>query len=195
MVGESEARVRSRDRSLMLVRAWRNPEPSSAASDRARRMWMRAANGLGDALQWLRLRLLGPENKAAHLLTGERGEEIVYWHLQRMGWKILARRWRSPGEHGDIDLVAFDGEYLCFIEVKTRTSRGMIPAALAVDADKRRMLRQMARLYLRRQSKEKRPEKTRFDVVEVYLERDGNHAVHLHRDAFGWSDRRRRYRD
>ena len=143
----------------------------------------------------LRRRVFGPERKPAHLLTGERGEEIVYWHLQRLGWKILARRWRSSGEHGDIDLVAHDGQMLCFIEVKTRTSRGMIPALLSVDAEKRRMLRLMARLYLRRLPRDQRTEKHRFDVAEVYLEPDGRHAVQMHRNAFGWSERRRRFRD
>ena len=149
----------------------------------------------GNALGSLRRRVLGPERRPAHLLTGERGEEIVYWHLQGMGWKVLARRWRCPGEHGDIDLVAHDGVALRFIEVKTRTGRGLIPAVLSVDGSKRRMLRQMARLYLRRVPRELRAEQTRFDVVEVYLEADGEHTVEMHRDAFGWSERRRRYRD
>lgn len=177
------------------MRAWRSPEPSSPTARHARAAWMRLLRAVGDALGSLRRRVSGPESRPAHLLTGERGEEIVYWHLQRMGWKILSRRWRSPGEHGDIDLVAHDGEAISFIEVKTRTSRGMIPAVLAVDADKRRMLRLMARLYLRRLPQNLRAKKTRFDVVEVYLEADGRHGIQMHRDAFGWSDRRRRYRD
>lgn len=106
-----------------------------------------------------------------HLVTGERGEREALFHLRKMGYRIVARRWKSAKLWGDVDLIGWDGEWLCFIEVKTRSGReGMAAAESAVDEDKQQMLRRMARAYLRGF-----PEKlsedvaVRFDVVSVYL--------------------------
>ena len=105
---------------------------------------------------------------APHLATGLRGEDAAYFHLRRLGYVIVARRWRSARQPGDIDLIGWNGEWLCFIEVKTRTRRDDMTAESAVDEDKRRMLRRMAREYLRNyDDREKIP--VRFDVVSVYL--------------------------
>jgi putative endonuclease len=105
---------------------------------------------------------------APHLATGTRGEEAALFHLRRHGYTIIARQWRSIKLRGDIDLIGWDGDTLCFIEVKTRTSRAWEPAEAAVDEEKKRMLRRMARAYLRRCDNAE-DLKTRFDVVSVYL--------------------------
>ncbi len=146
-------------------------------------------------MQWLMQHIPGVPRQPAHLLIGERGEDIVFWHLQREGWKVIARRWRSPQERGDLDLVAMDGSTLCFVEVKTRTSRGMVPAQLAVDQSKRRMLRSMARLYLRSLPQELRRIRTRFDVVAVYLIPGESASIEMHRNVFDWRERRHFNRD
>ena len=71
---------------------------------------------------------------------------------------------------GDVDLIAWDDGRLCFVEVKTRTARDMSPAESAVDEDKRRMLRGLARAYLRAFPEvERKTIPVRFDVVSVYL--------------------------
>src|ERR1700751_2264432 len=67
----------------------------------------------------------------AHLATGERGEREALFHLRKMGYIIVARRWKSAKMWGDIDLVGWDGEWLCFIEVKTRRGRGAMAAESA----------------------------------------------------------------
>jgi putative endonuclease len=105
---------------------------------------------------------------APHLATGTRGEEAALFHLRRHGYTIIARQWRSMKLRGDIDLIGWDGNTLCFIEVKTRSSRAWEPAEFAVDEEKQRMLRRMARAYLRRCDNAE-DLKTRFDVVSVYL--------------------------
>lgn len=120
----------------------------------------------------------------AHLVTGMRGEDAAYFHLRRLGFIVVARRWRSPRLRGDIDLVGWDGESLCFIEVKTRTSRSFQPAEAAVDREKQKTLGRMAREYLRNMTDVERIP-VRFDVVSVYFTNDGP-EFELFRGAFGW---------
>ena len=103
-----------------------------------------------------------------HLRRGVLGERTAKKFLQKAGLKFLAANFRS--EHGEIDLIFRDGDCLCFIEVKTRSSEDWTRPAAAVDARKKRLLSQTALDYLRRL---KNPEvKFRFDIVEVLL-RDG----------------------
>lgn len=121
---------------------------------------------------------------AVHLATGLRGEDAAYFHLRRLGYTIVARRWRSPKLKGDIDLIGWDGEWLCFVEVKTRSSRSFQPAEVAVDRDKRAMLLQMAREYMRQlEDRDRVP--ARFDVVSVYLS-DKQPEFEVFRNAFAW---------
>jgi putative endonuclease len=122
----------------------------------------------------------------AHLATGERGEREALFHLRKMGYTIVARRWKSAKLWGDVDLVGWDGEWLCFIEVKTRSGRDAISAESAVDRDKQDMLRRMARAYLRGFPEKLRADvPVRFDVVSVYLLPSGV-EFDLYPGAFGW---------
>jgi len=123
---------------------------------------------------------------AEHLLTGERGEREALFYLRRMGYTVVARRWKSSRLRGDVDLIGWDGEWLCFVEVKTRGGRDAGPAELAVDEEKQRMLRRMARSYLGGFPWKLRAEvPVRFDVVSVYLLPSGVECE-LYREAFGW---------
>lgn len=108
---------------------------------------------------------------ADHITTGLRGEDAAYFHLRRLGYIVVARRWRSPRLRGDIDLIAWDGDSLCFVEVKTRTSRDFEPAEAAVDEKKREMLARMAQEYIR-QMENFEQVSVRFDVVSVYFTQD-----------------------
>ncbi|MDT7811387.1 MAG: putative endonuclease, partial [Acidobacteriaceae bacterium] len=74
--------------------------------------------------------------RAAHLELGRRGEEAAFFYLRRHGYIVVARDWRSGKARGDLDLVAWEGDTLCFIEVKTRGSRNVATAESAVDHDK-----------------------------------------------------------
>jgi putative endonuclease len=124
---------------------------------------------------------------ATHLATGERGEREALFHLRKLGYVIVAKRWKTAKLWGDVDLIAWDGQYLCFVEVKTRSRRGEITAESAVDTDKREMLQRMARAYLRRFPEKLRGEiQVRFDVVSVYLLPAGA-EFDLYPSAFGWS--------
>ena len=147
------------------------------------------------ALQWLHhaaLRLGRIEPEQAHLETGKRGEFEALFYLRQQGYRMAERRWRTRGLNGDLDLIAWDGETLAFIEVKTRTKRDFFAAESSIDEAKRRMLFRMARAYTRTLPDwEKDPAPVRFDVVAVYL-LDGKVEFTLTRDAFrpqgpGWT--------
>jgi putative endonuclease len=125
----------------------------------------------------------------SHLATGERGEWEALFHLRKMGYTVVDQRWKSAKLRGDIDLIGWDGEWLCFVEVKTRSTRrerGEMTAEMAVDREKQDMLRRMARAYLRLFPEKLRTEiQVRFDVVSVYLLPSGV-EFDLYRGAFGW---------
>ncbi len=129
--------------------------------------------------------LLPPSRRAAHLETGTRGEEDAYFYLRRQGYTVVARNWRTPRRHGEIDLIAWEGDTLCFVEVKTRSSRDFAPAEAAVDRAKREELAAVAREYLRRV--EGAPP-TRFDALSIYRENPNESAdITLFKDAFTMS--------
>jgi len=109
-----------------------------------------------------------------HQCTGRRGEEDAYFHLRRRGYTIVARNFRTARHHGEIDLIGWSNDVLCFIEVKTRTTRDVKPAAAAVDRKKRHDLRVVIRDYLR--SFPELPQ-WRFDVVTVYYEGSSRHPT------------------
>jgi putative endonuclease len=116
-------------------------------------------------LDWLAERTLPPEEKAPHHRVGQRGEEAAYFYLRRLGYVIVARNFRSPRCRGEIDLIGWEDDVLCFVEVKTRTTHDIKPAEAAVDSHKRREVAMVAREFLRRFPPSCQ---WRFDVVSVY---------------------------
>ena len=131
-------------------------------------------------LDWLAARTLSPENIPAHQRTGRRGEEDAYFYLRRSGYTIIARNYRSPHHRGELDLVGWEGDVLCVIEVKTRTTRDVKPAEAAVDRDKQRELSLVARDFLRLMPPSCQ---WRFDVLAVYYEQ-GRPSFELFQNAF-----------
>jgi len=129
----------------------------------------------------------GRDPGPAHLTVGIEGEDAVFFYLQRKGYTVVARRWSSGDVPGDVDLVAWDGPVLCFVEVKTRTAHDMTPAEAAVDEHKRNVLRRLARRYVR-QLPQKTAPPVRFDVVSVY-QVPGQQREFQHFEAsFGWGE-------
>ncbi len=125
-----------------------------------------------DAQEWAigQLHRVPRPRLAPHLETGLAGERAALFELGRRGYVIVASRWTSTRYRGDLDLIGWHGDCLCFIEVKTRTAHDIAPAESAVDPDKRRTLRTLARAYLRGFPESERATiPTRFDVVSIYL--------------------------
>ena len=118
------------------------------------------------ALDWLAERLLSPSSMPAHQRTGRKGEEAAYFYLRRLGYVMVGRNFRSPHRRGEIDLIGWDEDVLCFIEVKTRTSHDVKPAEAAVDRDKLREVKGVAQHYLRQLRQAPR---WRIDIVSVYF--------------------------
>ncbi len=126
-----------------------------------------------------------PKDRPEHLATGQKGEEAAYFYLREQGFVMVARNFRSPHYKGEIDLIGWDGDDLCFVEVKTRSRRSLVPAEIAVDAPKQAMLRATAKVYLRRM---KEVPRVRFDIVSLYYEGlDGSPQITLFKNAFPMS--------
>ena len=108
--------------------------------------------------------------------TGAEYEEKAAEYLEGLGWRILERNYRC--RTGEIDLIAKEGGYLVFVEVKYRATGAKGSALEAVDRKKAAQVRRVAGIYLY----EKRlPEDTpcRFDAVGI----DREAVTHI-RDAF-----------
>lgn len=123
--------------------------------------------------------------------TGALGERLAARYLRRRFYRILAQN-RHFG-HNELDLVARKGDYIAFVEVKTRTVKDMAELdatrpSLAVDMGKRRRTIAAARRYLAAYPTALCP---RMDVIEVYLTRTEKPKVlKIHHikgafDAFG----------
>jgi len=118
-------------------------------------------------LDWIAEHTLPPEKIAPHYRTGRRGEEAAYFYLRTLGYTMVARNFRSPRCRGEIDLIGWEDDVLCFVEVKTRTTRDVKTGVAAVDRHKRREVAAVVREYLRRLPPSCQ---WRFDVVSVYYE-------------------------
>ena len=151
------------------------------------RMRIDMLEGTVAGLGWIARRRGRREGLAAHLATGNDGEIAGFFHLRRKGYIVVARRWSSGDLPGDIDLIAWQGPMLCFVEVKTRTARDASPAEIAVDSDKRNILRRLARRYVRQLPQETAPP-VRFDVLSVYLVPGERKEFEHFEGAFGWSE-------
>ena len=96
-------------------------------------------------------------------LLGRWGEGLAADYLRKKGYSILAAGWRC--RFGEIDLIAADRAYLCFVEVKLRKSDAFGQAGEFVDRRKQEKLRTTAQLYLAQNETSLQP---RFDVVAIY---------------------------
>jgi putative endonuclease len=119
------------------------------------------------------------ENTSRRAL-GRRGEALAEELLRARGARILARNLHM--RHAEIDLVALDGDVLCVVEVRLRSSRSRGTAAESVDARKRRRLAWAARELLASYSLP-RFAHLRFDVIAIDASSDPPRLEHV-RDAF-----------
>lgn len=94
--------------------------------------------------------------------SGLRGETLACEYLRRNGYEVVATRFRAQG--GEIDIIARDRTYLCFIEVKYRPDGRIASGLGAVTPDKRARMRRAAQAYMAGQ---RHAGRMRFDMMEV----------------------------
>jgi len=106
---------------------------------------------------------------------GKLGEAYAAAYLEQRGYRLVAanftlpvgRNLRGAVVNAEIDIIAYDGETLCFVEVKTRTSDSFALPEVNVDRRKRRQVARAARAY--RRMFELDDQAYRYDVVAVVL--------------------------
>ncbi len=103
----------------------------------------------------------------AKVSRGAIGEVMAARFLRDKKWTIIASNYRC--RFGEIDMIAQDGSYIVFVEVKTRARGALVSPAEAVTRDKQRKLIKTAGLFLQRYPSKYQP---RFDVVEVWTEKE-----------------------
>lgn len=96
-------------------------------------------------------------------MLGQWGENLVAEDLRQKGWTVIATNFRC--RMGEVDIIAENGRYLAFVEVKLRKNNRFGAACEAVTPSKQRKLRAAAQYYLMYHPTGLQP---RFDVAEVY---------------------------
>lgn len=112
------------------------------------------------------------KNTASKRQTGNAGEDAVCALLEQRGAGILCRNFTVRG--GEIDIIAKQGEFLLFVEVKTRRPGALVSGAAAVNARKQALIVRTAEQYLLKNPCDLQP---RFDVAEV--EYSGSFVRHI----------------
>lgn len=133
-----------------------------------------------------------PDVRRSTRQTGEKGETLAARFLRLNGFRLVAANFTVPiGRNsrgaqvtGEIDLIALEGDTLCFIEVKTRASRDFGGPLSAVDRQKQRQIIRAARVY--RRIFGLFDMRFRYDVVTVITPPNGRPEMELFRDF--WSE-------
>lgn len=113
-------------------------------------------------------------------LFGDRGERTAVRYLRRQGYSILARQARN--RLGEIDIIARDGDWLVFVEVKTRQSDARGRPVEAVTTEKQRQLTRTALAWLK--SRGWLDRRCRFDVIAITWQTGGEPQIEHYRHAF-----------
>jgi putative endonuclease len=118
------------------------------------------------------------QTHSARLQLGKLGEAYAAAYLEQLGYRLVAanftvpvgRNLRGAVVNSEIDLIAYEGTTLCFLEVKTRASDWFAPPQVNVDRRKQRQIARAARAYRRMFALEN--ETYRYDVITVVLSED-----------------------
>jgi Predicted endonuclease distantly related to archaeal Holliday junction resolvase len=127
-------------------------------------------------------------------LVGEKGERLAAEFLENAGYRTVLANFKVPvGRNsngaqvtGEIDIIALDGETLCFVEVKTRVANDFAEPSAAVTLRKQRQITRTAKVYRRIFDLTEMP--YRYDVVSIVLGHSGDPTIELLREF--WNDKR-----
>lgn len=111
---------------------------------------------------------------------GGQSEDVAAIFLNKIGYRIHRRNYRT--RLGEIDIVAYDGETLVFVEIKARRTLSFGEVHYAVDKKKRVKLSNLARQYIFRYQLKDQP--CRFDLVLINSGSKGEPVIELMKNAF-----------
>lgn len=111
---------------------------------------------------------------------GERGEDAAAAYLERAGMTVVERNWRC--QHGEIDIVALDGEAVVLVEVKTRRTTSKGTPEDSVTPAKQRRYKRLAEAYLQHAGTIEA--QLRFDVISILVVGPDRALLRHHRSAF-----------
>jgi putative endonuclease len=139
--------------------------------------------------------------RAQHLELGRRGEVLAIEHLRRAGYRMVAANFSIPiGRNrrdalvsAEIDVIAYDGPTLCFIEVKSRASDEFNLPQANINLHKRRQIARAARAYRKMLGLMNAP--YRYDVVTVLLPAETEAGSHVELLKNYWTDEKLHKRD
>lgn len=127
-------------------------------------------------------------------LVGEKGERLAAEFLEKNGYRIVLANFKVPvGRNsngaevtGEIDIIALDGDTLCFVEVKTRVANDFAEPSAAVTLRKQRQITRTAKVY--RRIFELTEMQYRYDVVSIVLGHFGEPSIDLLKGF--WNDQK-----
>ncbi len=111
---------------------------------------------------------------------GDRGEAMAVKKLKRMGYKIVERNFAA--KCGEIDIIALDGEYIVFVEVRVRNNSSYGSGAETVDVYKQKKIIKTAMYYLQANDALDMP--ARFDVVSITDSLGNKPMIEVIKNAF-----------
>jgi putative endonuclease len=114
----------------------------------------------------------------ARLQLGAAGEQIAADHLQKRGFEILDRNYRT--NRGELDIVAFDGVRIAFVEVKTKAHTGAeVNPLFSVGRRKQLQVRRLAQSWLAQRPDRPYARELRFDAIGIVLDEPTGTLIRL----------------
>ncbi len=111
---------------------------------------------------------------------GRLGEDIAQKYLRKKKFRVVSKGYRLY--RGEIDLIAYEGKTLVFVEVKTRSQGALGFPEESVDRQKQRQIRKIAEGYLALNNLDE--VECRFDVVSLIFNENGTYSLSHYKDAF-----------
>lgn len=113
-----------------------------------------------------------------HIIRGQKGEDLAASYLQQRGYKIIERNWKYKNK--EIDIIAYEGQTLVFVEVKTRNGTSFGYPEEFVNSKKQRNIIFASEQYL---WESRHKGEIRYDIVAIIL-KENNTEIELIKDAF-----------